>query len=141
MLIDEDTDNDGSFDFADGDDDGDGIPTIEEDYNGNGNPLDDDTNNNGIPDFREAAVALHVSGHIAGAFTIYPNPSKGTVNVDFGNTPEANATLVICDVTGKQVMEFSDLSQILSVSGLQTGIYIVKLASGRNTTIKKLIVL
>jgi hypothetical protein len=129
------------LDFMNPDDDGDGVPTIEEDYDGNGNPLDDDTNNKGIPDCREAAVALYVSVYNAAAFTLFPNPSNGTVNIDFGNTPKANTTLFICDVTGKQVMIFSGLSQTLNVSGLQTGIYVLKLQSERNTIIKKLLVL
>jgi hypothetical protein len=45
----QDTDGDGVPDYRDADDDGDGVPTRNEDYNNNGNWVDDDTNNNGIP--------------------------------------------------------------------------------------------
>lgn len=43
----------GESDPTNGDDDNDGILTIDEDTNGNGNVLDDDTDLDGIPDFRD----------------------------------------------------------------------------------------
>ncbi|MBI5740870.1 MAG: DUF1566 domain-containing protein [Nitrospirae bacterium] len=43
----QDTDGDGISDYLDMDDDNDGIPTIQEDVNGNGNPQDDDTDGDG----------------------------------------------------------------------------------------------
>ena len=52
-----DTDGDGIPNYLDNDDDGDGIPTIDEDYNGDGNPMNDDTNNDGIPDYLEQTDA------------------------------------------------------------------------------------
>ena len=46
-----DTDNDGKPNYLDNDDDGDGVLTFMEDYNGDGNPANDDTNNNGVVDY------------------------------------------------------------------------------------------
>ncbi len=46
-----DTDGDDIPDFQDPDDDNDGIPTIEEDNNGNGNWFDDDCDEDGIVDY------------------------------------------------------------------------------------------
>ena len=46
-----DTDSDGIPDFRDSDDDGDGIGTIDEDLNGDGNYANDDSNGNGIPNY------------------------------------------------------------------------------------------
>ena len=47
------TDGDEESDYRDTDDDNDGIPTRDEDYNGDGNWANDDENNNGIPDYLE----------------------------------------------------------------------------------------
>ncbi len=48
-----DSDSDGTPDYLSPDDDGDGIPTIDEDRNGDGNPLNDDTDNDFRPDYRD----------------------------------------------------------------------------------------
>lgn len=49
-----DTDSDGTIDALDPDDDDDCIPTIEEDPNGDGDPLTDDADMDGRPDFLDA---------------------------------------------------------------------------------------
>jgi cysteine-rich repeat protein len=46
-----DTDGDGDPNFMDADDDGDGIPTRNEEYDGNADPTDDDTDGDGRPDY------------------------------------------------------------------------------------------
>jgi len=51
-----DTDGDGIIDAIDTDDDGDGILTIDEDLNGNGDPRDDDTDNDGIANYLESSL-------------------------------------------------------------------------------------
>ncbi len=48
---DDDTDNDGTPDYVDGDDDGDGVLTINEDLNDDGDPTNDDTDGDGIPNY------------------------------------------------------------------------------------------
>ena len=51
-----DTDGDSIIDALDTDDDGDGLLTTVEDINGNGNPRDDDTDSDGIPDYLESSL-------------------------------------------------------------------------------------
>lgn len=46
-------DGDDESDYRDTDDDNDSIPTVDEDYNGDGNYANDDENNNGTPDYLE----------------------------------------------------------------------------------------
>jgi outer membrane protein OmpA-like peptidoglycan-associated protein len=48
-----DSDGNGAPDYLSEDDDGDGIPTVDEDRNGDGDPLNDDTDNDGRPDYRD----------------------------------------------------------------------------------------
>ncbi len=47
----EDTDGDGLIDALDPDDDGDGVGTIDEDVDGDGNPMDDDSDGDGVGDY------------------------------------------------------------------------------------------
>ncbi len=141
MLIDDNTDGDDFFDFMDNDDDNDDILTVNEDYNGNGNPMDDDTNQNDIPDFREASVALHIADHNAFDFSIYPNPAHDVVNISFGNEAPANAILRIYDGSGKLVEELAGFQDNLKVSGLQTGIYFLKLQDQQKVLVRKLVIL
>ena len=47
----DDTDEDGIYNYLDDDDDGDGVLTKDEDANGDGDPTNDDSNGNGIPDY------------------------------------------------------------------------------------------
>ena len=51
-----DTDGDGILDHVDPDDDGDGLLTISEDLNNNGDPRDDDTDNDGKPNYLESSI-------------------------------------------------------------------------------------
>ena len=47
----DDTDEDGIYNYIDDDDDGDGVLTIDEDANGDGDPTNDDTDGDGTPDY------------------------------------------------------------------------------------------
>lgn len=72
-----DTDGDSIPNYLDNDDDGDNVLTFLEDYDGNGNPGDDDTNGNLIPDYLENAVFLGTGNFdIQNEVTIYPNPAS-----------------------------------------------------------------
>ncbi|MDT7827809.1 gliding motility-associated C-terminal domain-containing protein [Pricia sp. S334] len=51
-----DTDDDGTPDYRDTDDDGDRIPSSEEDLNNDGNYANDDSNDNGIPEYLDPNV-------------------------------------------------------------------------------------
>jgi hypothetical protein len=56
-ITDDDTDGDSIPNYLDDNDDGDTCSSLAEDADGNGTPINDDTNANDIPDFIEAAVS------------------------------------------------------------------------------------
>lgn len=58
---DDDTDGDGIPDYLDFDDDGDGISTINEDINNDGNPRNDDSNGNNIPNYLDITDKIRKS--------------------------------------------------------------------------------
>jgi len=138
-----DTDNDMVENYLDDDDDGDGVLTIDEDYNNNGDPTDDDTNSNMIPDYLEAAVALNVESLDKLSFKLYPNPAKNMVTVTLNQNILNTTELSLVDIQGKTInipkKEFNSTVE-LDVSTLNSGLYFIQLRSGNNIIIEKLIV-
>ena len=143
-----DTDLDGIPNHLDLDDDGDGVLTLDEDYNGNGDPTDDDLNSNGIPDYLEAevlnidAISLNTT-----LFSVYPIPAKSDINVQFSENIgfEGSELLTrIYDIQGRLVLE-KDMSVVnsrftLDVSELNSGNYILLIQKDGLTRAKKFII-
>ncbi|WP_309640339.1 T9SS type A sorting domain-containing protein [Flavobacterium sp.] len=124
-----DTDNDGILNYLDKDDDGDGVLTINEDYNHNNNPLDDDTNANSLPDYLENSVALGVNNFdIKNNLTIYPNPASSVLNIE-NKSNETISNIAIYAINGTLVKEIksNEAMQAIPVADLQNGIYFVKI--------------
>jgi len=71
---------------------------------------------------------------------IYPNPSDDKTNIEIENT--INATIEIYNVGGRLVFskELNSKVEKIDVSGLQEGMYFVKVKQELNVRIEKLIV-
>ena len=71
--------------------------------------------------------------------SIYPNPSNGNFNIDFG-ADLTNATIEIIDLTGKVVYTQSVSWNVtnISVSELASGNYIIKVTSDQGNSIGQL---
>ena len=136
-----DTDADGIPNYRDNDDDGDGVLTINEDYNGNKNPADDDTNSNGIPDYLEQTVALGlVKNTLTNLISIYPNPTSDVFYITNKSDQEVT-NLAVFAINGTLVKEQKNISETngISVSELQSGVYFVRLTVGETIVNCKLI--
>jgi hypothetical protein len=74
-------------------------------------------------------------------FNIYPNPSKGMVNVNFANT--GNKRIEVCSILGNTVFStISDRSSLrLDLTGLTSGVYFIRTSdlNGSNSSTQKLI--
>jgi hypothetical protein len=70
---------------------------------------------------------------------VYPNPSKGLLNITIGDNSLLNSTMILSDVIGKVVYHQVITQNILSISlsDLNAGIYFLKLANGENFRIVK----
>ncbi len=134
-----DTDGDGIPNYLDDDDDGDGTLTIDEDYNGDGNPGNDDINNNGIPDYLDYQVTANVTLLPDSAIHIYPIPSKNILHVDF-NIEVNNATMKLYTQEGKIIQE-KLLNKIYNIINLPptTGVYYLKLITDKGVLYKSII--
>lgn len=74
------------------------------------------------------------------AFTLYPNPAQGELNVNLAGVAGANA-YTIYDVTGKTLQQgmLNSTISTINVSGLASGSYLVKI-SGENGSSAKMFI-
>ena len=71
--------------------------------------------------------------------SLYPNPTNtGYVNITSINNGVINAR--VFDILGKKVIDVSIENNRLDVNQLKTGIYIIKMTQGTNSTTKKLVI-
>ena len=122
-----DTDLDTIENYLDDDDDGDSVLTKDEDYNENGDPLDDDTNANSIPDFLDEDVALGVTDYEQNQVSLYPNPSFDKVFIE-SNRAFAKAELF--NLQGQKVYTLKatpQLKSLIDITTLPSGIYFLRL--------------
>ena len=70
---------------------------------------------------------------------MYPNPLTGNV-LNFNTTANAELDIQIFDILGKQVLTSKVLNNSLNVTGLNAGIYIVKITEEGKTATRKLVV-
>lgn len=68
-------------------------------------------------------------------FQVYPNPATGAFTIQVAAPSQVN----IFDVNGRIVLEKS-IETSLSVEGLKSGLYLVKMHNGSNTITKKILV-
>lgn len=127
-----DTDGDGIPNYLDNDDDGDGVLTFLEDYNGNGNPLDDDLNANGTPDFLDPLVTLSsVSFETINEISIYPNPASTEIMIKNASTFDVQSVRIYTS-NGVLIQTFTGSKALepISVSNLPNGIYFLSVDAG-----------
>jgi len=137
-----DTDDDLIENYLDDDDDGDTIPTINEDYNGSGSPLDDDLNGNDIPDFLDPDVALSIGEETFTDLEVYPNPTQDIVAITSSSFTQ-ETTVVLYNIVGKRIAMYTpDVSGQairIDISTFATGMYFVRIKSGNTQVTKQLI--
>lgn len=86
--------------------------------------------------------ALGTDGHSSSEFSIYPNPAEGIVNV-YTSQAMGDASVTIYDINGREVLRQQiTLGGIANVdiSGIASGIYVVKVSNDAITHTAKLIV-
>lgn len=75
---------------------------------------------------------------IAG-LSMYPNPVTGNV-LNISSTANLDMNVVIFDVVGKQVINTKVTNNVVNVSSLNAGVYIVKITEDGKTATRKLVV-
>jgi hypothetical protein len=136
-----DTDNDMIPNHRDNDDDGDGVLTVDEDYNQNTDPGDDDTNNNNIPDYLDDTVAILGVQEVAFVdVLLYPNPAKDKLTLQVQENIQVKS-LEIYSIEGRlvhtQTSNLQNTRIAIDVSRYAAGMYILKVQSENNSTLTK----
>ena len=84
-------------------------------------------------------ITLGINDYIISGLNIYPNPANtGFVNITSVNGERIEAN--VFDILGKQVLESDVVNNQLNVSGLNAGVYILKLTQNNATATKKLVI-
>jgi len=87
--------------------------------------------------FMEVTSCIGIVETGSSFYRVYPNPSSGEISVMLKN--EANYTFQIINANGKVVIAEKILkSGIISLSGLENGLYLVKISNGLESYIQKL---
>lgn len=88
----------------------------------------------------EAITVLNIGENgFGGNINIYPNPSKGNINIDLGQNKAVTIKLV--SVEGKEVFEenLNDNFITLDISSYPQGIYILQISDGENESFHRII--
>ncbi|GAA3579914.1 hypothetical protein GCM10022395_30650 [Snuella lapsa] len=133
-----DTDNDIIPNYIDDDDDGDGVLTKDEDYNNNGTPLDDDTNNNSVPDYLESSVALSVSVFLNHSFSICPNPTNDIIYL-LSKKGVSIKKIEVYSISGKLLFENNKITNMVDLKNFPKGMYFLNIVSDKGSVPKKII--
>jgi PKD repeat protein len=84
------------------------------------------------------SAALGLNNETSSTFTAYPNPAQKNLYISASNTDHQ---LSMYDVLGREVYStYFNKSTTIDVSEFKTGVYTLKLNTGNNTEIKKVII-
>ncbi|TNJ43818.1 T9SS type A sorting domain-containing protein [Tamlana fucoidanivorans] len=84
-------------------------------------------------------LSLNVGEYNKDFIKIYPNPtSLGYINIE--NTDQSRLEISVFDLLGKAMMSKSLIDGKLDISGLKSGVYLLKISKEENTEIKKLVI-
>lgn len=93
-----------------------------------------------VDDFKVTAVTLKVSDVLANKFSVYPNPSNGTVNIT--NTDAIGINQIqITDLNGRIVKTeaYTATGDIqVNIADLASGMYLMNISSDQGTAVKKI---
>ena len=73
---------------------------------------------------------------------MYPNPADNKVTIRFSTLPQKGTKIELTDITGKQLMGrvVQSTREVLDIQSQPAGMYLVKITSGDNYTVNKLII-
>jgi hypothetical protein len=76
---------------------------------------------------------------------IYPNPSKGEFNVIFSSLLTSGVTILIHDLTGKNIYarEFPSapiFNESIQMGAVQAGVYLLTVIDGYKRTVQKIVI-
>lgn len=91
--------------------------------------------------FKNKTINVSVENVKENSFKLYPNPTNGIVTFESNKLNNQDVTILITDVTGKQMsnFEFVDYNKI-DLSNLNAGIYFIRISDGKTSEVSKIVV-
>lgn len=92
-------------------------------------------------DFCTVEPALGVKENDLSHFSVYPNPSKGLLNVKLGGATDGATNLRLYDIQGRDIMSRNHISEMetLNIEHLQSGVYLLSIENGNQKATKKIV--
>jgi subtilisin-like proprotein convertase family protein len=85
-------------------------------------------------------AALSTPNNLFANVTVYPNPSKGIINITLPETTE-KSIVSLNDIQGRAIVskETSGTTEVLNIENLQDGVYLLTIENGLNKVVKKIV--
>lgn len=85
--------------------------------------------------------ALGVKENNLDRFSVYPNPSKGVLNVKLNGNTDGPTNLRLYDIQGRDMMSRNNISEMetLNIEHLQSGVYLLSVENGKQKSTKKIV--
>ncbi len=95
----------------------------------------------GVPDFEAAFnVTLSNDEFELDSFSIFPNPVEDNLTIDIANSNIKDYSISIYNILGKEVLKFHNTqTNVINVSSLNGGIYLLSLSNGNSKKVIKLV--
>lgn len=92
-------------------------------------------------DFCTVQAALGVKTNSFENFSVYPNPTKGVLNISLGTSYEGKTDLILYDIMGRKILGKSAISasETLNIENLQDGVYLLSVENGKQKATKKIV--
>ncbi|MCL9769529.1 S8 family serine peptidase [Flavobacterium sp. HXWNR69] len=110
---------------------------VEDPYNGDGGVI------TGVSiEICALTASLGTNDNVLSSLQVYPNPSKGVVNIDLAGNVTGDTTYELFDVQGRKVVTkvSSNTFETLNVENLSDGIYMLSIQNGNAKTTKKVVI-
>lgn len=110
---------------------------VEDPYNGDGGIV----NGFSLSICGVSDTPLSTKDHELSNVSIYPNPTKGVVNITLPQFLEQNAKLTLFDIQGRNILSknVSQTEEVLNIENLQSGVYLLNIVNGNSKLTKKII--
>jgi hypothetical protein len=92
-------------------------------------------------DFCSVIPSLGVHENSTTTFSMFPNPTKGIINVKLSDNTQGKTTMSLFDIQGRSIVTKSagSLNETIDISHLQDGVYMLSVENGNQKTTKKIV--
>ena len=77
-------------------------------------------------------------------FNVYPNPASNKVTIEINNSKDEKISISLKDILGKEVfvkqLETINAKQVIDVSNLVKGVYLLEITTQNGRVVKQLLV-